>query len=258
MSILTTAPFWLSGLLLVVLPTLLAMIGPVVVRRSVPLEALISNNEVAGFKFAVVGVLYSVLIGFSVIVVWERFSDSEANVAQEAGAAVTILRLSDGLDADARAGIRARLSAYLTDAIEEDWPAMAQGREGAGTTTALDQLYAEVLGLNPITSRDDQILYELLYQLDQLTQARRDRLVAAAGIVPGVLWLVLFGGGLLTVGFTFFFGNRNIVAQSAMTGILALLISSALLVVVVIDRPFAGGVHVTPEALEAVLAEPGL
>ena len=56
------------------------------------------NNEVAGFKFATVGVLYAVLLAFAVIVVWEKFSDAENNVAQEAGAAATIYRLSWGIE----------------------------------------------------------------------------------------------------------------------------------------------------------------
>ena len=80
-SFLTGLPLWLSGLLLVGLPTVLAMFGPILVRRYVTLEKLEKNNEVAGFKFAVVGVLYAVLLGFAIIVVWERFSDAETNVA---------------------------------------------------------------------------------------------------------------------------------------------------------------------------------
>jgi hypothetical protein len=36
-----------------------------------------------------------------------------------------------------------------------------------------------------------------------VTRARRVRLVAAEGAVPGIVWLVLFGGALLTVVFTF-------------------------------------------------------
>src|SRR6476646_10030489 len=93
----TTMPLWLSALLVVGVPTAIAMVGPYFVRRLVPLKTLRTTNEVAGFKFAVVGVLYAVLLAFAVIVVWERFSDAENNVATEAGAAANIYRLSQGL-----------------------------------------------------------------------------------------------------------------------------------------------------------------
>jgi len=62
-------PIWLSVLLIVVLPTLVAMTGPLLVRRWLGLEKLIINNEVAGFKFTVVGVIYAVVLGFAVVVV---------------------------------------------------------------------------------------------------------------------------------------------------------------------------------------------
>ncbi|HEY2132089.1 MAG TPA: hypothetical protein VGH36_03805 [Acetobacteraceae bacterium] len=85
MLFLTTKPLWISGLILVGLTTIVAMLGPVCVRRRIGLDRLAINNEVAGFKFATIGVLYAVLLAFTVILVWERFSDAEADVAQEAG-----------------------------------------------------------------------------------------------------------------------------------------------------------------------------
>jgi Na+/proline symporter len=88
MFFLTTAPLWLAGLVLVGLTTLIAMMGPLVIRRRMSLDVLRTNNEVAGFKFATVGVIYAVLLGFTVIVVWEKFNDAENNVALEAGAAL--------------------------------------------------------------------------------------------------------------------------------------------------------------------------
>ena len=42
------------------------------VRERVALHKLRANNEVAGFKFATVGVLYAVLLAFAVLVVWEK------------------------------------------------------------------------------------------------------------------------------------------------------------------------------------------
>jgi len=50
--ILTYLPLWLSGLLLVGIPIVLAMVGPILIRRRLGLERLSTNNEVAGFKFA--------------------------------------------------------------------------------------------------------------------------------------------------------------------------------------------------------------
>src|SRR5690348_12116671 len=78
----TNLPIWVSGILMVGLPTLLAMAGPILIRRRVGLERLSNNNEVAGFKFATIGVLYAVLLAFAVVVVWEKFSDAEDEAAQ--------------------------------------------------------------------------------------------------------------------------------------------------------------------------------
>jgi hypothetical protein len=124
-------------------------------------------------------------------------------------------------------------------------------------TEALSELYKVALKFTPGNARDGVLLAEVLHQLDQLTQARRARLVVAAGIVPGVLWMVLFGGAILTIGFTLFFGTENLGAQTVMTGALTLLISSGLLVIVTVDHPFAGTVRVTPEALTAVMDDLG-
>ncbi len=83
-------PLWAAILLLVVLPTILAVLGTVLVRRCFSLDRLTINNEVAGFKFATVGVIYAVLVAFAVIVVWEKFSDAQAAVVQEGGATETL------------------------------------------------------------------------------------------------------------------------------------------------------------------------
>src|SRR5262249_7849816 len=98
---------------------------------------------------------------------------------------------------------------------------------------------------------------EILRQVDVVTQERRARIAAADGTVPSVLWPVLFWGAAFTVGFTYFFGTQNMRAQTLMTGILAALIFSGLLVIIVIDQPFTGAVMVGPDALSDVLTQFG-
>ena len=257
MMFLTRQPLWLSGGVLIGLALLLAVTGPILVRRRMGLERLVSNNEIAGFKFATVGVLYAVLLAFAVIVVWEKFSAAENVVAQEAGAVANLYRLARGTEAGPDAALHAALTDYVRAAIDADWPAMGRGKSSPVARRALDGLYAAVLRDDPHDPRGAAVLTEILYQLDLVSQARRSRIVMASGAVPGIVWLLLFTGGVLTVGFTFFFGAENLRAQVLMAAVLAFLIFSELLIIVAIDYPFTGSVRVRPEALTAVTEEVG-
>ncbi len=250
---LATVPLWVSGLLVVVLPTIVSMLIPIWLRRSVGLERLTANNEVAGFKFAVLGVIYAVLVGFAVIVVWERFHDAETAVAQEAGAVASLYRLSAGLGAEG-APLHDGLGAFVRTTIEEEWPALSRGVTSLRETRAINELYALALATPP-QPRELVVLPQILAQLNQLTAARRECDVLAEGVVPDVVWVVLALGAISTVGFTFFFGTRNLSAQVLMTGALAFMIFMGLLVILSINRPFTGEVSVTPAALEVVLHE---
>jgi hypothetical protein len=254
---LTTRPLWLSALILIGPTTAFAMAGPFIIRRFVSLSRLRTNNEVAGFKFATVGVLYAVLLAFAVVVVWEKFNDADNRVAAEAGAAATVYRLANGIGGDQGAAIRNVMNNYLNLVIAKDWPAMQQGRSSHAATDALSEIYMSVLTFRPADNSGAILLGELLRQVDLVSQSRRARLVTADGIVPGVIWVVLFSGAVLTIGFTFFFGTKNIRAQAAMTGVLSILIFAGMLTIISIDRPFAGPVNVGPEALVAVFNDFG-
>ncbi|MFO1143460.1 MAG: DUF4239 domain-containing protein [Amaricoccus sp.] len=255
MNFLTTSPLWVSGLIFGVILPALSMVGPFMVRRWVGLAWLQANNEVAGFKFAVVGVLYAVLLAFVVIVVWEKFSDAENTVAMEAGAVATVYRLSPGLGVTSASAVTKSMTDYLDAAIQYDWPAMAAGGEDPTTNGALNAAYGVVLAGVPADARASAALAAILDQLDQITQARRARIVLASGIVPDIVWLVLFAGAFVTVGFTYFFGAENLKAQTLMTGGLSLLIFAGLLIIIAIDHPFGGTVHVTSEPLGEVLLD---
>ena len=255
MLFLTSLPLWLSALILIGPATALAMAGPFVVRRFVELSRLRTNNDVAGFKFATVGVLYAVLLAFVVVVVWEQFNEADRDVAQEASAAATVYSLTGGIDPAHAAAVRQATTDYLKASITEDWPAMERETDSPAVTRALNTIYQEVLKFHQYGADESVVIAEILRQVDAISDARRERLVMADGVVPGVIWVVLFGGAIVTIGFTFFFGAENLRAQSAMTGALSLLIFAGLFTIVAIDHPFAGQVKVGPEALTAVLSD---
>ena len=169
--------------MIVVVPTALAMGAQVLIRKWVGVDRLVRNNEIAGFKFATVGVIYAVLLAFTVIVVWEKFNDAQSAVADEAGATAALFHYAEGKEPEAVA-VRTALANYLKAAIEDEWPAMARETESASTEHALNSLYAAAIALNRSGSRGTADMTEVFRQLDNVTAARRARLHLATGLVP--------------------------------------------------------------------------
>lgn len=252
---LSELPLWLLALIVVVIPSLIAMFGPFVVRQLFDIEAIAANNEVAGFKFATLGVVYAVLLGLAVISVWEKFADADAAATEEAAALVAVDRLAGGFSPAEVEALRRAVGAYAHSVVSDDWPAMATGKRAAKPLETLNSLYAVAIAIVPSDERGAVLLETLLTQLDRVTEARRTRLNLADGILPDMIWLVLSIGAALTVGFTFFFGLENLRVQMLMTGMLALLIFLALFVALSIDHPFTGPAAVEPTAIERLLSD---
>ena len=250
---LSSLSLWPLVLVMVVLPTVCAIVCQILVRRWVGVDRLTLNNEVAGFIFAIIGVVYAVLLAFVVIAVWEKFSEGQTSVARESAAAAALFRYADGPEPEA-AKFHQDLLDYLRLTIESDWPAMASDSEDANTTAGLDAVYRAAMALNRAGTRSTADMSEVFTQVDNLTLTRRVRLHLATGLVPEIIWVTLFIGASLTVCFALFFGSPNVLAQLAMTSVLSVVLAAGLVVIIALDHPFSGPVHISPEAIEHVLA----
>src|SRR5918997_4360927 len=72
------------GVLIVGGACLAAVAGLVLVQRLVPASIRKENNDVAGFIYAALGVIYAVLLALVVIAVWEDFGRGRVTVEGEA------------------------------------------------------------------------------------------------------------------------------------------------------------------------------
>ena len=99
-----------------------------------------------------------------------------------------------------------------------------------------------------------QVRYnQVLEQLHGLGDARRERLLAASEGLSTILWVVLIGGGVITIAFTYLFGLENTVVHTLMVAALAMILSMSLFTVAALDYPFKGDVRIHPAAFEQVL-----
>ena len=96
-----------------------------------------------------------------------------------------------------------------------------------------------------------QVLYDQgLTLVQEVSDARRLQLLEATQGLPGILWVVLLGGGVVTVCFTYLFGLKNNWAHALMVAALTLVICGTLFIIGSLEYPFAGQANIRPEAFE--------
>lgn len=238
------------GVLIVGASVLLAHMGLVLVRRSVSLERLKSHQEVAGFIFGAVGVIYSVLLAFLVIVVWEQYEEARTNVAEESNKMVDLALLARGLPEPLRDRALASLRDYGETVIREEWPGLADGRHSPRVQDATYELWRVYTDAGAEAERAPALYDASLEQLSEMTEKRRLRVHSSDATLPPLMWVLLVGGGIVTVGFTYFFGVQNFRTQVLMTGALSGVIAFVVFLIAALDNPFSGGLSVRPTQVE--------
>jgi ABC-type Co2+ transport system permease subunit len=249
-------PTWLIGALLVIVLPAVVLAIQWGIRKQWPDLARGEHNEVVGFIIAVVGVIYAVLLAFVVIVTWENFTGAEQVVGQEASALRNIYRESIAFPGMTQERLHALVRDYAAEVTSIEWPAMARGQQGdARVGAVLDQFAAEISHAPVTTPNQQQFVGAEAERLSQLVSLRSQRLDYVRQAIPGVLWIAMIVGGIVTVGFALMFGLERAALHSLMVGSLTALIGVLFFVAVAINYPFSGGVSVEPAPFERVLSD---
>ena len=249
------------GVLVVGGVCLISLVGFELVHRLVPASSRQRHNDVAGFIYAALGVIYAVLLALVVITVWEQYQAASETVEQEANATAEIFLLGYELPEPEGAHIQEIARSYAEEVVNREWPLMAQGKQPvlkqeAGTPAGwdlIDDIRATLHGFEPRTRAEEQLYAEGLGQVANLADARRTRLIASEEGVPGVLWAVLIFGGVAAVGFTYLFGLESTWAHRLMVVTLAAVIGLVLFTVGALEHPFSGGARIGTGAFDLII-----
>jgi protein-S-isoprenylcysteine O-methyltransferase Ste14 len=249
------------GVVVVCAACLAAVVGLSLVQRLVPATIRKEHNDVAGFIYAVLGVIYAVLLALVVIAVWEEYGRARVTVEAEANATAEIFWLAHRLPEPQGLHLQELARSYAEEVVDEEWPLMEQGRtplmeqsrETPPGWVLIDDIRTTLQGFEPRTVAGQELYAEGLDQVQRLADARRMRLVAAEEGIPAVLWVVLVVGGMVAVGFAYLFGLESTWAHRLMVVSLAGVIALVLFTIGVMDHPFSGGARIGTGAFELVL-----
>ncbi|MFI9269486.1 hypothetical protein ACIGXM_01980 [Kitasatospora sp. NPDC052896] len=239
------------GIIVIVLVVVAAALA--LLQRYVPHHLREAHNDVAGFIYAAVGVMYAVLLGFVVVTVWTNIDAARKTTFQEADALAGVYWIARELPPPLGPQLEQQSLSYARTVLDTEWPLMAKHQSSPEATQLVYQIRDTAFQFNP-TNAQQQVLYQsAVSHVEDLASERRQRLNEVDDSVPVLLWVALIAGAVLTVGFTFLFGLPNTLAHSLMVLSLAGLIVLSLVVIKEMNYPFHGVTAVKPTAFDVFL-----
>jgi hypothetical protein len=247
-------PLWLLAILLNAWLMSTALVGMWLFRRHIlPRLGIVSNNAyyVAPVMQSSL-LLYSLIAALTAVGVWTRYSAVSAVVSAEATAITTLWRDLGGYPKPLAGSMQDILRDYTDQVIHRAWPKLQRGEIPDEGVEWMDRLQASLYAFEPVTEGQKIIHMETLAAFNTLVEQRRQRLDAAQGGLPGVLWVVLLGGPVVCITLTLFFYVENPRLQGCLLLGLAGSLAMVLIVIFTLDTPFTGTTAIGPESYQLV------
>jgi hypothetical protein len=253
-----THPTWEVGLVVIGIWTSVALAGLYIFHRLVDVHTRQKDTDTVGLTFAIVAVVYAVLIAFIVVDVFETSAKDDEIATAEANKLSNLMLDSAGLPPQTAEAVRADLDKYIDIVVKSEWPSQQAGKLGDAVFdpgwTVLAHLSTRLAVFEPATMGQNVNKGEMLHTMNELIKARRSRILAAGEHLPFVVWQILLLAGAVAVGYTYLFGAHSFRIHLAITGLVSATIALVFVLIIALDYPFRGEVSVSDDAFVSVKA----
>ena len=240
-----------GGVVVVLVSAAAAAICVLVFRRLDVQDDLAGNAALVNNVYPIIGLVYGVFLGFTIVITWGHFQEAEVSVMEEVTHLSALWRDSEPFREPTRSDIHTRLSEYVRRVIDSEWKSMADtGEPDKETEDAYEKVWDAFYTFEPAGAIEAAFMQKALDELNDLGRARRQRVHYASAQVQSLVRLFLIGGGIITVLFSLLIPAGNVRFHVLITMVIAALIAFSIFLALSLQRPFSGDVAVTPEAFE--------
>lgn len=219
--------------------------GLKLIRSYTPSVSRGPYNELANFILPLVVGVYGLVLGFVVVVLYDDYKEANHFVQSEASSLEDMHRFSTRFPAEHEAAVDARIGEYARLVVRNEWPLLNEGGSSPEAATALAEVF-EALDFEPATESEAIFLDQAVTAFQAVHLARHQRLDAAAESLPPSLLAFVFIGAIVVIALTYFFGHANGKAQMTMVVSLGAVMGFTLMLVLILDHPFAGSTAISP------------
>jgi hypothetical protein len=254
MCLLYNSPYWVFSASIVVIVSTVFWCGALwLFRRKIRIDVLKKNHDVAGFTFSIIGVLYSVILGFTVVSVQDRYNRSVETLHTEATVIADLYREAEFFPKVSKDQVRATLRDYVSYVVNEEWHFPKDKKMHLGAQKILKRLWDSYYHVDLQNDNQKAWYQESIGKLDNLMSARLEREFNSWDHLGSMMWSLLLSGALITILFMFFFGLDNLRSQMLMTALLAGYLAFILFLVFSLDHSFKSSENATPVVMEQLL-----
>jgi hypothetical protein len=197
------------------------------------------------------GVLYAVLVGLLTIMTFEANRRLIDHIGRETASLAALYHTAGGYPPPLGGDLKAGLRDYTRYVIDEEWPAHRKGLVPKGGERRLEALRRTVLGFEPTTATQAILQREMLDYLNIMTMSRELRLLGVSEAIPGVLWLAVAIGALLTIAFVWML-HMDRGSHFLLGGATAFFLGMMIFLIYAMDNPLKGAVGLEPHAYRSV------
>ncbi|MFO1303288.1 MAG: DUF4239 domain-containing protein [Burkholderiales bacterium] len=242
---------------IVVATTFLASLAGLAVMsrkvRETTLHKVLDNGAIAGILAALIGI-YAVAAGLTAVAVWGNTGEAALNVGRESAAINVLWHDLAGYPDPPRGDLRRLVMAYTRYVIEKEWPLHQKGEAPNLSIAEVDRFQDLLFGFEPRTEGQKALHGQTIAAYNRLLEARRMRLQAVEDTaLPAELWVVVLLLGVIAISACFMLRVDSFALHAVITIMVAAPIALILYFIAVTDRPFQGGVAVSPAPYQALI-----
>ena len=247
-------PLLITGPIIVGSLCLFAISGLLLVRRHV-LPRLRIHHEDSHFSGAMVHsvmVFYGLAVALIAVNVFETYANVSKIISQEATALAALYRDVSAYPEPIRSPLQKDLRDYVNYVIHEAWPLQQHGQVPSGGVERMNRFQDKLFTVEPTTGGQKLLHAETLRAYNSMVQARRMRLDAVGTGLPGVMWLVILVGAVISLSVSFFLKVEDARLHGIQVTLLATFIGLVIFMILTLDRPFRGDLGVKPEPYQLI------
>lgn len=215
-----------------------------------------TDDDAAGtLALDLIKTFFTAVVAFVVVICWQQYQNARSDTDTEANALIDTYWAAHSMPQPEHDQIQGLVREYTTGVVDADWPEMNRtGTLSASTQRALDNLRDTVEAVRSDDTAVADVRKDALSSLDEVSEMRHSRALAAGRGMPGFLYGVLWFGTVLLLLSPVLSGVRVTRRSVLMMALLGVVVGSAVLQIYNLDYPFRGGDIVPTDAFRMALA----